>query len=144
MADRWGGRLFKAGAVFLLLLGLIHALSLFGSPLPKNETEKQLLDLVHNYKFNVMGSMRTYDDFTRGFSISFMLAALVMGGLGLVLRRERAGLLKRVALIYMAWLAAMSAVSLRYFFVFPTTCLLIALVIFVLSWSKLPAETRVG
>ena len=144
MADKWGRRLFDAGAVFLLLLGLIHSLSLLGKPLPKNETEKQLLDLVYTYKFNVMGSMRTYDDFMRGFSISFMLASLVMGGLGLALRRERAALLKRVALFYAAWLAVMSAVSLRYFFVFPTTCLLLALVIFVLSWIKLPAETRVG
>jgi hypothetical protein len=91
-----------------------------------------------------MGSMRTYDNFMRGFSISFMLACLVLGTLGLTLRRERAGLLKNIAFITVAWLIAMTAVSLRYFFVFPTSCLVIALVIFALSWINLPGEARVG
>jgi hypothetical protein len=144
MADKWGRRLFTAGAVFLVLLGLVHGLSFFEKPIAHNETETQLFDLAANYKFNVMGSMRTYDNFMRGFSISFMLACLVLGTLGLALRGERPALLKTVALITAAWLAAMTAVSLRYFFVFPTTCLVIGLVIFVLSWIKLPGEARVG
>jgi hypothetical protein len=78
------------------------------------------------------------DNFLRGFSISFMLAALVMGALDLVLARERAGLLKRVALINTIWLAAMTAVALRYFFAAPTSFLIVALLIFALAWLKLP------
>jgi hypothetical protein len=144
MDDKWGRRLFTAGAAFLVLLGLAHGLSLLGKPPAHNETERQLLDLASSYKFNVMGSMRTYDNFMRGFSISFMLACLVLGTLGLTLRRERAGLLKNIAFITVAWLIAMTAVSLRYFFVFPTSCLVIALVIFALSWINLPGEARVG
>ena len=144
MSDKWGRRLFTAGAVFLLALGLVHGLSLFGKPPARNESERQLLELASSYKFNVMGSMRTYDDFLRGFSISFMLSCLVLGGLALALCRERAGLLKKVSLINAIWLAAMTAVSLRYFFVFPTTCLLLALLLFAISWIKLPGEGRVG
>jgi hypothetical protein len=34
----------------------------------------------------------------------------------------------------------MVADSLRYFFVFPTACLVAALLIFALAWLKLPAE----
>jgi hypothetical protein len=82
--------------------------------------------------------MRTTDNFLHGFSISFMLAVLCPGALDLVFSCECAGLLKRVALINTIWLAAMSAVSLRYFFALPIFFLAIALLIFALAWLKLP------
>jgi hypothetical protein len=138
MTDKWGRRLFTTGGVVLLVLGLVHSLSLFGRPVPANDTERQLLELMSNYKFNVMGSMRSMDNFMRGFSISFMLGVLCLGALDLALARERAGLLKRVALIHTIWLAAMTAVGLRYFFVAPTSFLATALLIFALAWLTLP------
>ena len=46
MTDKWGRRLFKTGAVVLVLVGLVHALSLFEKPVPANDTERQLLDLM--------------------------------------------------------------------------------------------------
>jgi len=120
----------------------VHSLSLIESQVPANETEKQLFSLMSDYKFDLMGSMRSMDNLFRGFSISFMLAAIVMGVLDLFLRGERAGLLKRVALINLIWLAAMSAVSLRYFFAAPTSFLVVPLLLFVLAWIKLPAEKK--
>jgi hypothetical protein len=140
--ERWGRRLFTAGAVWLVLLGLVHALSLFAKQVPANDTERQLLDLMSNYKFNVMGSMRSMNNFLRGFSIAFMLGALVMGTLDLALCRERTALLKRVAAINTVWLAAMTAVSLRYFFVVPISFLAVALLIFLLAWTMLPGSTN--
>jgi hypothetical protein len=140
MTDKWGRRLFTTGAVVLVLLGLVHSLSLFEKPVPANDTERQVMDLMSNYRFNVMGSMRSMDNFLRGFSISFMVGMLGLGALDLLLARERAGLLKRVALINTIWLATMIAVSLRYFFVFPTSFLAAALLIFALAWLKLPAS----
>lgn len=140
MTDKWGRRLFTAGAVWLVLMGLVHSLSFLVKQSASNETERQLLDLMVNYKFNLMGSMRSMDNLLRGFSIAFMLAALGMGALNLVLVRERAGLLKRVALVNILWLAAMTAVSLRYFFAIPISFLGVALLIFVLAWLKLPAS----
>jgi hypothetical protein len=140
MTDKWGRRLFKTGAGFLLLLGLVHSLSLFNQNVPANDTERQLLDLMTNYKFTVMGSVRTMNDFMRGFSIAFMLAAFGFGALDFAVSGERPGLLKRLALINATWLAAMIAVSLRYFFVVPTTFLVIAFLIFSLAWLKLPAD----
>ena len=140
MTDKWGRRLFKTGAVVLVLIGLVHSLSLFEKPVPANDTERQLLDLMANYKFNLMGSARSMADLMRGFSVSFMVAALGLGVLDLLLSRERPGLLKRVALINTIWLAAMTAVSLHYFFVVPTSFLAAAWLIFALAWLKLPAE----
>ncbi len=75
----------------------------------------------------------------RGFSVSFMMAALGFGVFDLLLSGERAGLLKRAALANIIWLAAMTAVSL-YFFVVPTSFLAATLLIFALAWLKLPAE----
>ena len=117
MTDKWGRRLFTTGAVVLLLLGLVHSLSLFEKPIPANDTERQLLDLMSNYKIQRHGIDAYMDNFLRGFSIAFMLSALGLGSLDLVVCRERSGLLKRVALVNIVWLAAMTAVSLLYFFI---------------------------
>src|SRR6266849_5042254 len=104
MTDKWGRRLFKAGAVALLLLGLVHSLSLIHELVPANDTARQLLDLMSSYKFDLMGSLRSMSDMLRGFSVSFMVAALGFGVFDLVLSRERAGLLKRAALVNVIWL----------------------------------------
>jgi len=93
MDDSWGRRLFTAGAILLLVLGCLHSLSLPDKPAPTNDTDRQLSDLASNYKFNLLGSMRSVDNLLRGFSISFMMGALVVGALDLILRRERSGLL---------------------------------------------------
>lgn len=126
----------------LVLTGCAHAFSLFETPAPANDTERQLLNLMTTYQFNLAGSMRSIDNLVRGFSISFMLASLVMGALGLTLRGERTGLLMKVAIVYTTWLAAMTAVSLRYFFVAPTSLLAAALLIFAAAWITLAAEER--
>src|SRR5258708_38428697 len=107
MTDKWGRRLFKTGAVALLLVGLVHSLSLIRERVPANDTERQLYGLMSSYKFNLLGSMRSMADLLRGFSISFMMAALGFGVFDLTLARERAGLLKRAALANVIWLAAM-------------------------------------
>jgi hypothetical protein len=140
MADKWGRRLFKAGAVALVIMGLVHSLSLILDQVPANDTEKQLLDLMSSYKFNLMGSLRSMADLLRGFSVSFMMAALGFGAFDLLLSRERAGLLKRAALINVIWLTTMTAVSRHYFFIVPTSFFAATLFIFLLAWLKLPAD----
>jgi len=132
--------LFKAGALWLLILGAVHSTSLFIKQVPANDTERQILDLMTSYRFNLSGSLRSMSDLMRGFSVAFMLAPLALGVLDLVLSRERAGLLKRVALVQIIWLAAMIVVALRYFFAVPLSFLVVALLIFALAWLKLPAD----
>lgn len=132
--------MFKIGAVWLLIIGAIHSLSLVKPQVPANDTERQILELMTSYKFNLMGSLRSMSELMRGFSVAFMLAPLGFGVLDVVLSRERAGLLQRVALVQVIWLAAMTVVSLRYFFVLPLSFLVIALLIFALAWLKLPAD----
>lgn len=140
MNEKWGRRLFQAGAVELVVLGLVHSLSLFGKQAATNDSERQLLELMSNYKFMVMGTARTMGEFLRGFSISFMVAMLGLGVLSLVLMRERAGLLKRVALVNAIVLAALTASAVRYFFVLPISFLALGLVLFALACLRLPGE----
>src|ERR1700687_148900 len=139
MNDKSGRRLFIAGAVMLLVIAAIHSISLFQKPMARNDSEKQLMELMTNYRFTVMGSVRTMNDFLRGFSISFGLASLGFAVLDFTLRRERAALLKRVALVNVIWLAVMTGVSWHYFFAAPTSFLAVTMLIFVLAWVKLPA-----
>ena len=137
MADKWGRRLFRTGAVWLFLLGVAHSLSLFEKPVAANDTERQLIALTTDYKFNLMGSMRSFDTLFRGFSISFVLGMFVMGLLCLVLSNEPVQLLKKIAGINALWLVAMTAVSLLYFFPAPTAFLVVALLLFMGSWLSL-------
>jgi hypothetical protein len=137
MDDKWGRRLFKTGALVLLLIGAVHSLSFLGRPTPANDTEKQLLELMRGYKFLMMGSLRSMDNLLRGFSIAFMLGTFGMGFLDIVVLRERANLLKNVALVNALWLGAMVAVSLRYFFAAPTVFLVVAFLIFAAAWLSL-------
>src|SRR6516164_5542318 len=121
--DKLGRRLFQAGGVFLLVIGAVHALSLIRPLEPRNDTERQLLGLMTGYKFNLLGSLRSMDNLMTGFSVSFMLAAFVVGALALGLRQERSPLLKRFAGITALWLLAMTAVSFHFFFAAPTSFL---------------------
>jgi len=126
----------------LLLLGAVHSLSLIQGPVALNDTERQLLDLMANYKSNIMGTQRSLAELMRGFSIAFMLSVFGLGALDLVLAHERPALLRRVALINVVWLGLMTANSVRYFFIVPTSFLAVTLVIFALAWAKLPADER--
>jgi hypothetical protein len=141
MTDKWGRHLFLAGAIWLLLMGAVHSLSFIMPLTPQNATERQLFDLMSNYKFNVAGTMRSMDNFMTGFSICFMLAALGFGLFDFSLVKERAALLKRISLVNILWLVVMVGVALRYFFIVPTTFLSVALLIFALAWLKLPSES---
>jgi len=99
----------------LIVTAAVHSISFFQKPMVRNDAEKQLTDLITNYRFAIMGSVRTMNDFVRGFSISFALASWGFGVLDFALRRERAALLKRVALVNVMWLAVMTGVAGHYF-----------------------------
>jgi len=68
---------------FFFLTAIIHSLSFFANPVPQNETEHQLFDLLANYKSDFGGGFRrsTKDLFT-ALSACFSLVCL-LGGLTL-------------------------------------------------------------
>jgi hypothetical protein len=140
MTEATARRVFRIGAGLLLLTGAVHSLSFFLSRAPANETEKQLELLMNGYRLNLLGSMRTTEELMRGFSISFMLGILAFGVLDFAVSGERAALLKRVALVNVVWLAAMIAVSLRYFFIIPISFLIVSFLPFAIVALTLRIE----
>jgi len=112
-------------------------ISLVEKPSPANETERQLFALMTGYAFDLMGSMRSMDNLFRGFSIAFVLSMFGMGSLSLIVSGERAGLVKKAAFANTLWRAALTMVSLRYFFPAPTAFFVLALLLFLAAWLRL-------
>jgi hypothetical protein len=74
----------KASAILMFITALLHATSLFIAPDPKNETERQLVDLVSNYKADLgAGFHRSFSELFTALSSCFSLLCL-LGGLILI------------------------------------------------------------
>ena len=82
----------KTAVTFMFLTAAIHATSLFIKPAPKNETEHQLLDLMTNYRQNLMGFHRSTAELVTALSSCFSLLCL-LGGLtnAYMLRKKVSG-----------------------------------------------------
>ncbi|MFT3746242.1 MAG: hypothetical protein QM785_18365 [Pyrinomonadaceae bacterium] len=75
---------FAAASLFQLLTGLIHSLSLFLTPVPRTDTERQLLELLTTYKMDAgAGFAPTYYNLMTALSSCFtflcLFAALTNG-----------------------------------------------------------------
>ncbi|MEQ1745837.1 MAG: hypothetical protein ABMA02_10445 [Saprospiraceae bacterium] len=79
-----------AAVALQLLTAVVHALSLFGDPVPANDTERQLIDLMQNYKQNLAGMEVTIQGLFTALSSCFSLLYL-FGGLvnAYLLRRSQ-------------------------------------------------------
>ena len=90
--------------VFLFLTGLIHSISLFVSPAPANETERQLLDLMMNYKQDLgAGFHKSMWNLFTALSSCFTFLYL-LGGLNityLLKKKVRLGILKGIVRIHL-------------------------------------------
>jgi len=120
--------LFKMGCYFAFITAALHMFGhLSGPQLPTNDTERQLLDLMTNYKYAMpAGPGRSPMDFMNGFSLLFSLMTALTGGLGLIIARRAGddvllmlGTSRALAGAYVVSLA----ISLTYFFIVPTICL---------------------
>ena len=108
-----------------LFTAALHSLSLFVTPEPANETEKQLMDLTRNYRQDAgMGFHPSFKDFFTGFSISFMLLFLFGGLINLYFKRKNLlpelwkGLLLIETVIFGAVFIAMTIFT----FILPVIC----------------------
>jgi len=126
--------------VALLIIGLVHSISFFQKLVPANDTEKQLLDLMSNYKFDLAGSLRSMGDLMTGLVCVSCWRRLPSEPLTSCFRVNGPGLLKRVAFMNILWLAAMTAFLFIIFLLSPLRFWFATLLIFVLAWWKLPAK----
>ncbi len=103
-----------AAIIMQLLTAAFHSMSFFVKPVPQNDTEKQLLDLVSNYKPDAgMGFHPSFSELFTGLSISFTLICLFGAALNWYLKKKQLpadtwkGLLLIEALVYGALFLAM-------------------------------------
>lgn len=64
----------KVSIIIQFLTGIFHMIGFITNPVPMNDQEKQLFDLMNNYKFYLgAGFHRTMQDIMDSFSLSFAL-----------------------------------------------------------------------
>jgi hypothetical protein len=118
-------RLFTAGCVVLIALGLVHLLghSRLVANQGANEAERQLLAMMRgNARDLGLSMVRSTFDILAGFSLTFSTLPLGMGLAGLAVRRHGAaapGLLRQTAVVYAGTYAVMTGIAIRYWFPAP-------------------------
>lgn len=80
----------KAAAIIQFITAIIHAPTLFITPVPNNETEKQLYILMDTYRFDFgAGFHRTMNELTLALSACFTLLCLLSGLLNWYLLKKK-------------------------------------------------------
>jgi hypothetical protein len=137
-------KLFTAGCVVLILLGLVHLLGHYHlvTALGDNEKDRQLLAAMKSDPRDMgLGMMRTTFDFFAGFSLTFSVLSLGLGLVGVVVRRHASaapGLLRQTAVVYAGTLGVMTGVTLFYFFPPPLAFVLTAFLLFLGAAATAP------
>ena len=129
--------------VFLFLTGAIHSIALFVTPVPGNETERQMLALMMNYKqdmgagfhksmwslFTALSSCFTFICFLGGLTIAFLLK-----------KKAPLGILKGVAGIHLLIFLAMLVVIVVFTFLLPIVLTALLVLFLGIGWAITPKE----
>jgi hypothetical protein len=121
---------YRIGCYILIATCLIHLSGRLNPLVPKNETEKQLFDLMENQVLNKGSATFTMGNIQNGMSFCFSLMLLWTGVMSLYLSYALANnrkVLRNVSLINTISLAIAMAISVTYFFWAPTSCLALGL-----------------
>lgn len=131
---------FKTAIVFQFVTAGLHSLSFVAENTPANEQERQLLDLMVNYKFDMgAGYMRSVDQLMTSFSIAFVLLLLFSATLNLFLLKSNLapGVFKGVILINIATYFACFITMLLLAFLPPIVCIGLILLTLLMSFIRL-------
>ena len=129
-------KLFTAGCVVLILLGLVHLVghAAMQKNQGENDTERQMLSLMRGYSQDMgLGFVRSMSDIVNGFSLHFSVVSIGMGLLGFVVRRHAAaapGLLRQAAIVYAGSYGVITGTGLRYWFPAPLVFVILAFLCF--------------
>ena len=112
----------RTAAIFQFIATIIHAISLFVSLPPNNETEKQLFALMDTYKFDLgAGFHRTTSELTLVFSACLCLVCLLGGLLNWHLLRKKVGreIMKGVITINLIVFGILFGLTVTFTFLLP-------------------------
>lgn len=112
----------KAAAIFQFINVIIHLASLFITPAPNNETEKQLYTLMDTYQFDLgAGFHRTMNELILVFSACICLLCLLGGLLNWYLLRKKIEpqIMKGVIVINLVVFGILSGLTIILTFLLP-------------------------
>jgi len=128
----------KTAAIFQLIAAIMHATSLFIALPANNDTEKQLVELMDTYKFDLgAGFHRTMAEMTLVFSACFCLVCLLGSSLNWYLLRKKVDpeIMKGVITINLIVFGILFVLVTAFTFLLPIT--LIGLIVLFLILSRL-------
>lgn len=114
-----------ASAIAQFLTAALHSISLFVSPEPADETQKQLIALMTNYKLDLGGGFhRSMAELVTALSSCFSFVCLLGGAITVYLLLKRAGaeVLKGITVINLLIFGAMFVVMIVFTFLPPIIC----------------------
>ena len=136
--SRW----LKTAAILQFIAAIIHAITLFVTLPPNNETEKQLFFLMDTYKFDFgAGFHRTMSDLVFALSACFCLVCLLGSLLNWYLLRKKleADVMRGVITINLLVFGILLALTITFAFLLPI--LQSGLIFLFLIFSRLAVPT---
>ncbi len=130
--------------VFLFLTGLIHSISLLISPVPANETERQMLGLMMNYKMDMgAGFHKSMWNLFTALSSCFSFVSL-LGGLTiayLLKRKTPTSILKGAVGIHLLVFAACFVMIAVFAFLLPIVLTGLVVLFLAIGFFTIPNES---
>ena len=134
----------KTAAILQFIAAVMHAITLFVSLPPKNETEKQLSTLIDTYKFDFgAGFHRTMGDMVLALSACFSLVCL-LGGLQnwyLIRKKVEPEIMKGVITINLIVFGILFGLVATFAFLPPI--ILIGLIVLFLIFSRITIRKNI-
>ena len=136
----------KTASIFQFITAAAHSLSFFVKPQPKNETEKQLLDLMASYSMDLGGGFhRSMDDIVMALSACFPLLYILGGLINLYLLSQKPGgrILKGVISINLCIFTIAFALFVIYTFLPPIILSGLVFLFLVIAYFTSPKNSAV-
>jgi hypothetical protein len=120
--------IFRIGCWAAIVTAVLHTIAHMQGPLaPQSEDHRILMDTAEALQFELPGGgSRSLMEFMRGYSLTFVLFLVVMGGTGLIIAKRGQSdevLMSAVARVFAVGSAALLIVSLTHWFIIPTICI---------------------
>lgn len=134
-----------AAVVFQLLTAFFHSISLFVTPEPRNEIEKQIIQLMTTYKMDLGGGFhRTMNNLVTALSSCFSLLCLLGGTTNILLlgKKAPADLVKGSVGIHVIVFGACFAIMAFFTFLPPIILTALIFICLVISYVMVPPIMR--
>jgi hypothetical protein len=131
--------------VFLFLNGAVHSVSLFIVPVAQNETERQLINLMANYKQDLgAGFHRTMAQLVTALSSCFTRVCFLAGLINMYLLRKGVApdILKGVLKIHVVIFAVLFVIVTFFAFLLPIVMIGLVLLFLIIAILLMPKSLR--